>query len=281
MRGRTTLALRLRLQGEEDVVLADVPVVADARGPATSAGRAAATTVLVPISELNAASRHALGYALGLGAEHVLGLHVELGADDVSETRAAWAARALPVPIKVVASPYRDLGQPLLAEIRAVTADPGAVCVVVMPEIISPHRWQRILHNQRALFIKRLLLFEERVVLTSVPYRLPEPGERRADRGEVAARADRTPAAGPRRLARAPPGVAVERAGAAERRRAARLDRRDLADVRGLAGSLALLAVTLVGLLAVARPSERRDGRARAAAAAARGSALAAARSRS
>ena len=74
-------------------------------------------------------------------------------------------------------SPYRDLGQPLLTEIRAITADPDAVCVVVMPEIISPHRWQRILHNQRALFIKRLLLYEERVVLTSVPYRLPEAGE--------------------------------------------------------------------------------------------------------
>ena len=41
LRGRTTLALRLRLQGEEDVVLADVPVVADARGLAPAArGRA-------------------------------------------------------------------------------------------------------------------------------------------------------------------------------------------------------------------------------------------------
>ncbi len=186
LRGRTTLALRLRLQGEEDVVLADVPVVADARGLRHPPSGQPKTVVLMPISELNAASRHALGYALGLGSEHVVGLHVELGSDDVSQTRAAWAARALPIPIKVVPSPYRDLGQPLLSEIRAITADPDAVCVVVMPEIISPHGWQRLLHNQRALFIKRLLLFEERVVLTSVPYRLPQPGEappRRRRRG--------------------------------------------------------------------------------------------------
>ena len=70
--------------------------------------------MLLPISEINAASRHALDYALGIGSENVLGLHVDLGADDVSQTRAAWAARALPIPIKVVPSPYRDLGQPLL-----------------------------------------------------------------------------------------------------------------------------------------------------------------------
>ena len=71
VRGRTTLALRLRLQGEEDVVLADVPVVADATGLRRPPSGEQKTTVLLPISELNAASRHALGYALGLGAENV------------------------------------------------------------------------------------------------------------------------------------------------------------------------------------------------------------------
>ena len=45
--------------------------------------------------------------------------------------------------------------------------------MIVLPEIISPHGWQRVLHNQRGLFIKRLLLFEERVILASVPYRVP------------------------------------------------------------------------------------------------------------
>jgi hypothetical protein len=32
--------------------------------------------------------------------------------------------------------------------------------------------WVRPLHNQRALYIKRLLLFEPRVILSSVPYHL-------------------------------------------------------------------------------------------------------------
>ena len=251
VRGRTTLALRLRLQGEADVVLADVPVVADRSGLRRPPSGEQRTTVLLPISELNAASRHALGYALGLESKEVIGLHVELGADDASQTRAAWAARGLPIPVKVVPSPYRDLGAPLLAEIRAITADPDAVCVVVMPEIISPHRWQRLLHNQRALFIKRLLLFEERVVLTSVPYRLPDPGERAPLAGDVVARApERAFETVAPRAPQRPGGMAAERA----RRPAATPSPRFSTEAiwrmfEGFAGSMALLAVTLVGLL--------------------------------
>jgi hypothetical protein len=181
----------------------------------------------------------------------VLGLHVELGADDVSQTRADWVAQGLPIPIKVVPSPYRDLGQPLLAEIRSITADPDAVCVVVMPEIISPHRWQRILHNQRALFIKRLLLFEERVVLTSVPYRLPEAGERAAVAGDVVERApERTrELLAPQTPARAP-RVVVEHAARAASPPQPRVSTDAIWRLfEGFAGSMALLAATLVGLL--------------------------------
>ena len=32
--------------------------------------------------------------------------------------------------------------------------------------------WRALLHNQRALYLKRLLLFEPRVILTSVPFQL-------------------------------------------------------------------------------------------------------------
>jgi hypothetical protein len=53
-----------------------------------------------------------------------------------------------------------------------VTADPDAVAVVLMPELVV-HGWKRLLHNQRALYVKRLLLFEPRTILSSVPYQLP------------------------------------------------------------------------------------------------------------
>jgi hypothetical protein len=70
-----------------------------------------------------------------------------------------------------ISSPFRDIGDPLLSYLREITADPEAVAVVIMPELIFSGP-QRLLHNQRALYIKRLLLFEPRVILTSVPYSL-------------------------------------------------------------------------------------------------------------
>ena len=55
--------------------------------------------------------------------------------------------------------------------LRQITATRRAVAVVVMPELVV-RGTDRLLHNQRALYLKRLLLFEPRVILTSVPFQL-------------------------------------------------------------------------------------------------------------
>jgi hypothetical protein len=75
------------------------------------------------------------------------------------------------VPLEVEAAPYRDIGAPLLGYLRRITADPEAVAVVVMPELVA-RGIDRLLHNQRPPYVKRLLLFEPRVILTSVPFQL-------------------------------------------------------------------------------------------------------------
>jgi len=54
--------------------------------------------------------------------------------------------------------------------------------MVVLPELIVSAWWRLLLHNQNALFVKRLFLFEPNVILSSVPYVL---GDR--DRREVSA----------------------------------------------------------------------------------------------
>jgi hypothetical protein len=40
---------------------------------------------------------------------------------------------------------------------------------------VPEHWWQTLLHNQSALFFKRILLFEPDVVVTSVPFHLSAP----------------------------------------------------------------------------------------------------------
>ena len=82
-----------------------------------------------------------------------------------------WLTAGLQTPLEVVEAPFRDIGTPLLAYLRKLTADPDVAVAAVMPEIVVRGR-SRLLHNQRALYVKRLLLFEPRVLLTSVPYQL-------------------------------------------------------------------------------------------------------------
>ena len=54
--------------------------------------------------------------------------------------------------------------------LRELTDD-GEDVLVVLPELIL-RGWRRLLHNQRALYVKRLLLVEPNVILASVPYQL-------------------------------------------------------------------------------------------------------------
>ncbi len=70
-----------------------------------------------------------------------------------------------------IEAPYRDIGGPLVSYLRELTGDGTTEVIVVMPELVV-RGWRRALHNQRALYVKRLLLFEPRVILASVPYQL-------------------------------------------------------------------------------------------------------------
>jgi hypothetical protein len=76
-----------------------------------------------------------------------------------------------------VEAPFRDLTGPMMDEVRRETQHEDAVCAVVIPEFVVT-RWRHlILHNQNALFVKRLLLTEPRVVLSSVPFVISEERE--------------------------------------------------------------------------------------------------------
>ena len=120
---------------------------------------------------MNAASLRALLYARSLGFADTTAVYFSFEEDDASSMRRAWQRFPTGLPLEVIEAPYRDLGRPLLTYLREITSDPEAVAVVVMPELIV-RGTDRLLHNQRALYLKRLLLFEPRVILTSVPYQL-------------------------------------------------------------------------------------------------------------
>jgi amino acid transporter len=156
-------ALKLRLLTEPGVVVADVPTVDE-----TPEGRPLAVRVFV--SGANAASMRALNWAEAVGLPDTRAVNFAFDETEAAEIRRKWRAEDARVPLEVLEAPYRDIGDPLLAYLRNLTGD-GNEVLVVLPELVV-RGWRRLLHNQRALYVKRILLVEPHVILASVPYQL-------------------------------------------------------------------------------------------------------------
>jgi hypothetical protein len=161
-----TLLLKLRLLAEPGVVLADVPALAGSNEwpPETA-------VVRVLVSGVNAASMRAVNYARTLGIRDTRAINFAFSAGEAETIRREWLAHEPHIPLDVDEAPYRDIGTPLLSYLHDLTGDGHTEAILVMPELVV-RGFRRVLHNQRALYLKRLLLFEPRVILASVPYQL-------------------------------------------------------------------------------------------------------------
>ena len=118
------------------------------------------------------ASIRAVNYALSLRAAETRVIHFSLDPEESARIVEEWSELGFIVPLEIVETPFRDLTGPMLDEVRAVTAREDTVAAVIIPEFIVPKWRHLLLHNQNALFVKRLMLFEPRVILSSVPYEI-------------------------------------------------------------------------------------------------------------
>ncbi len=166
LRMRETLRLKARLLSEIGIAVANVTAVGE--GPRTLPKQIACRVL---VSGAHAASLRAVNYVNTLGLRDASAVFFAFDEEEGRALRTEWRARGFDLPLEVVEAPYRDIGDPLLGYVRDLTADGETLAAVIMPEL-RVAGWRQLLHNQRALYIKRLLLFEPNVVLTSVPYQL-------------------------------------------------------------------------------------------------------------
>src|SRR6185437_7274504 len=88
-----------------------------------------------------------------------------------------WEESDISVPLKVIASPYREITRPVLEYVkRAREESPRTVVTVFIPEYVVGHWWEQVLHNQSALRLKARLLLVPGVIVASVPYQLKSAG---------------------------------------------------------------------------------------------------------
>jgi amino acid permease-like protein len=173
-RRRDLVRLKSGLLRERGIVVTDVPVVREQGQLLGVDGLPLVpprTVALVLVSAIHDATARAVNYARSLQAAETRGLYFALDPGGIEELQEQWFERGFDVPLDLVDAPFRDLTGPLLDEVRRFSSRADTVVAVVMPELLVQHWWQIPLHNQTALFVKRELLFEPRVILSSVPYR--------------------------------------------------------------------------------------------------------------
>jgi hypothetical protein len=185
-RGRAAFLLKASLLFQPGVVVTDIPFLPEEAGlTAIAEGvrplEPERSVVLVPVSAVHDPTVRAVLYAKALKPAHVEALFMVMDPEDQVGIVDAWHTRDIDVPLVMVEAAFRDITEPLLAEVRRHTARGDTIVTVVLPELIPRHWWENLLHNQTGLFIKRLLLREPRVVLTSVPFHLRHPEVAGAD----------------------------------------------------------------------------------------------------
>jgi amino acid transporter len=163
---------------EPGVVVTNVPLLPEERAAAAEhAARPVEperNVVLLPVSGVHDATVRAVVYAKSLHPAHIEGLFFAGEREEVAPILDEWAHRDIDVPLSIVEDPFRDMGPQLLREVRKHTSRGDTIVTVVIPEFVVRRWWEHLLHNQTGLYMKRLLLFEPRVVVTSVPYHLSE-----------------------------------------------------------------------------------------------------------
>jgi len=128
---------------------------------------------VVLVSKLHLPTMRALAYARATRPDVLEAITVSVDDDETRKLVHKWQDSDISVPLKVIASPYRDITRPILEYVKRISkASPRTVVTVFVPEYVLGHWWEQILHNQSALRLKGRLLFMPGVMVTSVPWQL-------------------------------------------------------------------------------------------------------------
>jgi len=140
--------------------------------PAARRGAAPGLRVIVPAHYRDLATARAIDHALTICSD-VTVVHVATG-DTHEEARRLWRAWCGDdVRVMIIRSPYREVVGPLLDLLeRWRRRYPHSRLMVVLPEVIPCHWWERPLHNQMQIAIKRGLRRLPDVRVEPVPLHL-------------------------------------------------------------------------------------------------------------
>ncbi|MBW8482220.1 APC family permease [Actinomadura parmotrematis] len=128
---------------------------------------------VVLVSKIHKPTLRALAYARATRPSTLEAVTVAVDAEESRRLQEEWDALDIPVPLKILDSPYREITRPVLKYVKGVRRkSPRDVVTVFIPEYVVGHWWEQLLHNQSALRLKGRLLYQPGVMVTSVAWQL-------------------------------------------------------------------------------------------------------------
>jgi amino acid transporter len=142
---------------------------------------------IVLVSKVHKPTLRALAYARATRPTVLEAVTVDVDEDATARMIDDWERRGIPVALRVLDSPYREITRPVVEYVRGLNrSSPRDLVCVYVPEYVVGHWWEQLLHNQSALRLKTRLLFTPGVMVVSVPWQLLS-SERIADDPEAQA----------------------------------------------------------------------------------------------
>src|SRR5829696_7854218 len=137
--------------------------------------------VVIPVNGINRSVVQAVMFGKSLASDPSLlqAVFVTTDLDEAEALRERWDRQLPGVPLVVVESPFRALVGPVITylEVLDLAWPPdreAPTTIVVLPEYVAKHWWDRLLYNQTAKRLKAALVGREHTVIADVPYRRSE-----------------------------------------------------------------------------------------------------------
>ncbi|MDR6724076.1 amino acid transporter [Paenibacillus amylolyticus] len=130
-------------------------------------------TIVIPVAGITRVVMNTISYAQTM-SDNVVALYIGFDDEAIHKMEKKWAEWNPGVRLVVVKSRYRSIMGPLKKFIDTVewkTSETDHITILI-PQFITKHWWQNVLHNQTSFMIRTYLINYKDVIVTTVPYHL-------------------------------------------------------------------------------------------------------------
>jgi amino acid transporter len=127
--------------------------------------------VIIPVPEVTRDVVQAVKFGRSMSHD-VTAVHVTDDVDVGEEIRSRFERQIPGIPFVIVESPYRQLVRPLIRYLEDTAGRiEDDILVVLLPEYVPRHWWEKYLYNENARRIREALLGRKNILIADVPYR--------------------------------------------------------------------------------------------------------------